>query len=315
LSDTLKPRDDTPYDCLIVGGGPAGLTAATYLGRFRRRVLVVDAGESRARWIPRTHNCPGFPDGIEGTDLLQRLAQQAVQYGAELVRGVVEELRVEGDGGFVARTPAPVRARTVLMATGILDTLPAVDDVPGALNAGRLRLCPICDGYEAIDNNVAVIGSAADGLKKALFMRTFSPRVTLLMTGQVTDLSPQARAFAETSHITIVECGDDHVQIGSEQATAILGDGRQLHFDTIYPAMGCAIRSDLAVGLGAEKDETGNIIVDGHQRTRVPGLYAAGDVVHEVNQLAVAFGHAAVATSHIHNMLAEQDGQRWKPTN
>jgi len=81
-------------------------------------------------------------------------------------------------------------------------------------------------------------------------------------------------------------------------------------FDTIYPAMGCTIRSDLAAGLGAECDELGNLVVDSHQRTAVPGLYAAGDVVNEINQIAVAFGHAAAAASDMHNYLATCDGER-----
>lgn len=303
---------DAPYDCLIIGGGPAGLTAAIYLGRFRRRVLVVDSGESRAQWIPRTHNCPGFPDGVTGPELLQRLTEQADRYGAQRRKGTVRSLQLETNGHFLIETPAPVRARTVLLATGIIDTLPPLEDPAAAIASGRLRLCPICDGYEASDDRIGVMGPGEDVLRKALFLRTFSQDVTMLLTGARDDLPLEARQLLERAGIAMVECSEDAVRIHPDRASVRLADGSDLDFDTIYPAMGCTIRSDLATALGAERDETGSLVVDTHQRTVVPGLYAAGDVVHEVNQLAVAFGHAAAASSHIHNFLAAQDGERWR---
>jgi thioredoxin reductase (NADPH) len=88
-------------DCLVIGAGPAGLTAATYLARFKRRIAVVDSGHSRASYIPRSHNYPGFPDGINGEELLARLRQQAGRYGARVTTGLVEKLAIE-DGSFVA---------------------------------------------------------------------------------------------------------------------------------------------------------------------------------------------------------------------
>ncbi|WP_312794225.1 NAD(P)/FAD-dependent oxidoreductase [Tianweitania sp.] len=312
MFEPAPATDETLYDCLIIGGGPAGLTAATYLARFRRKVLIVDSGESRARWIPRTHNCPGFPDGVTGPDLLRRLKEQALQYGAEIITGFVEALTPQDDGMFVIDTPNPIRARSVLLATGIVDTLPQMADAESAMQAGRLRLCPICDGYEASDDRIAVMGAGIDVLRKALFMRSFSSDVTMLLTGPSGNLPAEALEMAKKAGVVLVECSEDAIHVAPDTASARLPDGRQLTFDTIYPAMGCSIRSDLAANLGADCDETGSLLVDSHQRTTVPGLYAAGDVVHEVNQLAVAFGHAAVAASHIHNSLANRDGERWK---
>lgn len=305
-------RDEALYDCLIIGGGPAGLTAATYLSRFRRKVLVVDSGESRARWIPRTHNCPGFPDGVTGPDLLRRLTEQAVQYGTQIKQGFVEALRIDDDGQFLIDTPLPIRARTVLLATGILDTLPAIEDVAATIAAERLRLCPICDGYEASGDRIAVMGPGEDVLRKALFLRTYSAKVTMLITSAGAELPQEAHELVRNAGIDLVECSEDSIRITPDEASVLLADGSRREFDTIYPAMGCTIRSDLATKLGAERDPTGSILVNMHQGTAVPGLYAAGDVVHEVNQLAVAFGHAAVAASHIHNTLAAKDGERWQ---
>jgi thioredoxin reductase (NADPH) len=294
-------------DCLIVGGGPAGLTAATYLGRFRRRVIVVDAGESRAKWIPVTHNCPGFPDGIAGVDLLERLRQQALIGNVDLVDDTVTALRREGDD-FVAMASFPIRARAVLIATGIVDTLPPVPDVTNMIASGSLRLCPICDAYEVLDKRVAVIGPADQAMTKALFMRTYTSDVTMLVTDAPAELDAEASDVIKQFGINVEKCIPNTICSSGDQASIQFANGATSEFDTIYPAMGCTIQSYLAVGLGAECDELGNLVVDSRQRTGVPGLYAAGDVVDEINQIAVAFGHAAIAATDMHNYLADTDG-------
>ncbi|MER8710298.1 NAD(P)/FAD-dependent oxidoreductase [Mesorhizobium sp. M1088] len=302
-------RNEGSFDCLIVGGGPSGLAAATYLGRFRRRVIVVDADESRAKWIPLTRNCPGFPDGITGPDLLGRLQLQATRFGASVVHDTIVSLR-KTKAGFLAAALSPIRARSVLIATGVVDILP---DLPGAtdmIQAGVLRLCPICDGYEAIDKRVAVIGPAEHAVKKALFMRTFTQDLTLLITDP-SEPSPQERTKLKRAGIKIGVCRPNAVCATGREAVVELIDGATLSFETIYPAMGSTIRSRLAVELGGCCDKAGNLVVDSRQRTAVRGLYAAGDVVNEINQLAVAFGHAAVAATDIHNYLANVRGEHW----
>src|SRR3954470_17333930 len=111
-------------DCLIIGGGPAGLTAAVYLARYRRRVVLVDEGESRAALIPKTRNYPGFADGIEGSSLLNRLRRQAETYAVSFTAGRVETLVKDGDH-FMARTGGSThRASRVILATGLKDTAP-----------------------------------------------------------------------------------------------------------------------------------------------------------------------------------------------
>jgi thioredoxin reductase (NADPH) len=293
-------------DCLIIGGGPAGLTAATYLGRFRRKVIVVDAGESRAKWIPVSHNCPGFPDGIAGVDLLDRLRQQALMSNVDLINDTVTALRRERDD-FVAAASVPIRARAVLIATGIVDTLPAIPDVTNMIASGALRLCPICDAYEVIDRRVAVIGPEDQAAKKAVFLRTYSRNVTLLVTEPISDLDPAASELLNRADVTVEECLPDSIRAEDQKARVSLLDGRTLSFDTIYPAMGCSMRSKLAIDVGAAFDEAGNLVADSHQRTGIAGLYVAGDVVDEINQIAVAFGHAAIAAVDMHSYLAESD--------
>ena len=173
----------TEPEVLVIGAGPAGLTAATYLGRFRRRTLVIDAGEPRACWIPLSHNMPGFPSGVSGADILKRMREQAEEFGAVIQAGRVETLTGAGDG-FVARIGGrSIPARAVLLATGVVDHHPDLPGVERAVQRSLVRICPICDGYEATDKAVAVIGQDDKGAREAAFLRTYSDRVTLIHIG------------------------------------------------------------------------------------------------------------------------------------
>jgi thioredoxin reductase (NADPH) len=284
-----KSHPGNLYDCLIVGGGPAGLTAATYLGRFRRRVIVVDAGQSRANWIPSTHNCPGFPDGIAGPDLLERLRRQALGWGAELVNDTVQNVQRDGSD-FLATASFPIRSRAVLMATGVVDRLPDAPNLPDMIKDGTLRVCPICDAYEVIDKRVAVIGPADQAAKKALFLRVYTSDLTMLVVDALTEKNASAIELIRRVAINIEACIPSSIHSSGQQASIQLSNGRVSSFDTIYPAMGCTVRSKLASNLGAACDELGNLVVD------------------EINQIAVAFGHAAVAATDIHNHLGDAKG-------
>src|SRR4051812_38936197 len=145
------------FDCVIIGGGPAGLTAAIYLARYLRRTCVIDDGNSRALLIPESHNYPGFK-GIAGPELLRRLHEQAAQYGAQFVGGRVEELKRETDAFVVSVDGGPIKTRRILLATGIVDEKPAVEGLQEVVYRGAIRFCPICDGYEARDKRIGVLG-------------------------------------------------------------------------------------------------------------------------------------------------------------
>lgn len=295
------PRED--LDCLIVGAGPAGLTAAVYLARFRRRIAVFDAGRSRASWIPRTRNYPGFPDGISGDELLARLRAQAERYGARVTAGLVTTLARE-DGLFVAQAEGRYVARRVILATGIVDKEPEMAGLKDAVTRGAIRLCAICDGHEVIDRDVAVYGAADAAIRHARFMKTFSQRITVLLTRDSEPLSAADREMLERERIACVEAPVTHLALRDDgRALACFAEGEPRAFETIYPVLGCRMRSELALSLGARATGHGDIIVDAHQRTSIEGLYAAGDVVAALNQLSVAVGHAAIAATDLHNSL------------
>jgi thioredoxin reductase (NADPH) len=288
-------------DCLIIGGGPAGLVAALYLGRYHRRTCVVDAGESRAALIPESHNYPGF-NGIGGPALLLRLAEQARRYGAEVVSGEITTLRRRSDGLFVARghSVLEVNARFVLLATGLVDECPRIEGDDQASTA--VRFCPVCDGYEATDKEVAVVGGIESGSKKAIFLRTFTKNVSLFVTD---DAKPDDHCLDELRRAGVRVTGRPEriCRLRDDRIAVIMPNGERQSMDFLYPALGCNVRSKLAIALGATCSEVGTFKVDDQQRTTSEGVYAAGDVVSDLHQLSVAFGHAAIAATSIHNSL------------
>jgi thioredoxin reductase (NADPH) len=289
-------------DCLIIGGGPAGLLAAVYLGRYLRTVQVIDAGESRAAKIPESHNYPGF-FGIGGLELLRRLRAQAENVGAELVNDCVTSLRKER-GTFIATcSGGDVHARFVLLATGLVDRCPPIESQPTNCPSEVIRFCPICDGYEAIDRRVGVLGDIEAGGKKALFLRTYTKDVSLFLTGETT-VNARLRKKLGDENVRIVD-KLKYIKVATESTVAIVTEsGDTYELDALYPALDCTVRSDLATALGASCTENENLLFDDHQRTSIDGLYAAGDVVTDLHQLSVAFGHAAIAATDIHNRLA-----------
>ena len=288
------------FDALVVGGGPAGLTAAIYLARYRRRVVVVDNDESRAKLIPKTHNYPGFADGIAGPTLLDALRRQANSYGVAFEFGRALELKASGAGFTAICSASSILSKRVVLATGLVDRSLPIPGLKEAVDHGAVRYCPICDGYEATDLRIGVIGSAEDAARKAHFLRTYSKNVTLLTLHDIAadlcgKLSKAGIRFPR-ARITGLTRQDD-------QMVAAMSDGSHETFDVIYPVLGCEVRSELGRKLGARHNDIGGLQVDCHQQTSVTGLYAVGDVVSDLHQIAVGTGHAAVAATHIHNSL------------
>lgn len=296
-------------DCLIIGGGPAGLTAAIYLGRFRRNVVVVDSGSSRAALVPMSHNFAGFPQGISGKDLLNRLREQAAHCNISVIKSNVTRLRHENDL-FTAQLDnghqGVITARTVLLATGIIDKKPNIKNWEEGVAHGTLRFCPICDAFEAIGRNIAILAPIQSRVKHALFMRTYTDKLTLFCHIPDVPLTKEQRKKLDEADITVVEKPIDRIYLAQDLAPIIkLNDGSEHRFDVLYPMLGEIARSELATRMGALCNEDRELITDTKQRTSIPGLYAAGDVVDALNQVNVAIGHAAIAATDIHNYLTK----------
>jgi thioredoxin reductase (NADPH) len=295
------------YDCVVVGGGPAGLTAAIYLARYHLSLIVIDGGKSRASWIARSHNHAGFPDGISGKDLLERMRVQAGRFGARVETAQVRGLRAIEGGFEVAWHRNPVTARTILLATGTCNRPPDIDpDLHGqALLAGRLRYCPVCDGFEVTDKAIAVIGTGERGLAEARFLRSFSDTVSLIAPGRAHALTDAEITEADELGIERLD-GPARIASMTKDAIIVTVPNGEHEYDSVYPALGSDCQAELAIQLGAALSDDGDVIVDRHQRTTVPGLYAAGDVVVGLDQISHAMGEGGVAATTIRNDLARQ---------
>jgi thioredoxin reductase (NADPH) len=294
-------------DCIIIGAGPAGLTAAIYLARFHLSIRLFDCGSSRAALIPCTHNHAGYPAGVKGTELLRLMLEQAEKYGATREQAEVTAI-LPVEGGFEVHIGDRIaKARTVLLATGVVNNRPKMDTAEhdAALERGLLRYCPICDGYEVTDKKVGVIGTGDHGMREAIFLRGYTKDVTLVAPGGAHELDDACRAKLDEAGIVHVDGPYTPIHIAGDRIAVQTADG-SLEFDSIYPALGSVIRSKLAVAAGASASEDGCLEVDEHQRTTIPGLFAAGDVVKGLDQISHAMGEAGVAATTIRNLLAEQ---------
>ena len=299
------------WECIVVGAGPAGLSAALYMARYRRRVLVVHDGRTRAARIPETHNVPGFPDGIEGPALIARMAEHARRHGAEVREAEVRSAAREG-ATFVLELAegGPLQADSLILATGLHLNEPPLPHArhEAAIRAGVLRYCPICDGFEHSGERIGVLGCDASGAREALFLCQYSDDVTLLPMAMPELTEAQRRALdaagivVESRPVASLDPHADRFEVRLE------GDARPLVFDVVYPALGTRQRTELAAMLGLGLDEAGAVDARSPLGTEVPGLYCAGDIVDGLDQISVAMGHGAVAATRAHNWLREREG-------
>ncbi|MGE5450836.1 MAG: NAD(P)/FAD-dependent oxidoreductase [Acidobacteriota bacterium] len=295
---------EAPLDCLIIGAGPAGLTAALYLKRFHRHVRVVDAGRSRALRIPRSWNLPGFPGGIGGQAFLARLREQLAHLGCEVDSDEVTALSRHPEGGFEVRSAQRQwPARTVVLATGSRDKEADLPGLPELRDAGLLRECPICDAHEFSNQRIGVIGWSAHAAREALFLRHYSERVELLALRTPDDVAPDWLGDLDQRKVTWDATGMTRIHHRDRAVHVTLADGSEKVFDVLYAALGCHPASDLAHALKARCDPIGNLAIDAHCHTGVPGLYAAGDVTAGLDQVVVALAQGAIAATAIHNEL------------
>lgn len=238
---------------------------------------------------------------------------QAIKYGADIFSGRV--LRLKGaDGAFMSQTTeGELATKSILIATGVTNRRPQMDDAlhAEALKLGRIRYCPVCDGFEVTGRNVAVLGSGMAAMKEAVFLRSYTDRVTLIFSSKDTGLDASQQSELLDNQVRLVPGPPRNFSL-AEDGISVSCSGERLSFDAIYPALGSIVHSELAAALGADVTADGCIKVDSHQRTSVAGLYAAGDVVIGLDQISHAMGQAGVAATALRNDLAAQKPQLWR---
>lgn len=259
---------------------------------------------------------PAFPTASAAKKLLARMSAQARRYSSQFVKGHIDT--IDGDfGRFHARGDGiALEASTIIIATGTVNRRPDVDPAThrSALDNGRLRYCPVCDGFEATDQTIGVIGGDARGVTEALFLRTYSKDVTLLAVDSM-DVSADDRLMLEHSGIRIEERPLARLVFNEEHVSALLKEGGERRFDTVYPALGSDSNDGLAHALGLDMADGCCIAVDRKQRTSREGIYAAGDIVYALDQISVAMGHAAIAATTLHNDLRAREGRKHRRQN
>ena len=236
--------------------------------------------------------------------MLARFREQAARYGAKIVQAEVTGAR-QADGELFALTTAQgeTLARRVILATGVADREPDLPDVFDAVKKGLIRICPICDGYESSGLDIGVIGDCEHAAAEALFIRTWSDRVTVIVPRTLGTVSEARRKDLAEAGIAIIESPIEHVSIVDGRLSCLDLGGKARRFDVVYAALGVDPRNGLAKAAGVRLDDDGRLPVDAHQQTSVEGLYAVGDIVRGLNQVTVACAEAAVAAIAVHNGL------------
>jgi thioredoxin reductase (NADPH) len=231
---------------------------------------------------------------------------QADQYGARRVSGHIYHLQRLSDGSFIARWKGgEATAAKVLIATGGLDVEPEMSDARSLVKDGLIRHCPICDAYEATGKRIALIAYGKCRIKEALLLRGYTHDLTVMTLGYALNISPEEKDTLGNAGINVILQPIERLsRDGSTIAAWRMGESEPLSFDTIYSALGMRLRSELALAIGAKADQDGALIVNAHQETTVPGVYAAGDIVHGLSQVSVAAGQAAIAATAINGSLA-----------
>jgi thioredoxin reductase len=294
------------YDAIIVGGGPAGLSAALILGRCRRRVLLCDAGRPRNAASRGLH---GFltRDGIRPADLLAIGRSQLRRYGVELVRGEATDARRTKKGfEVVFASGRRLSSRMLLIATGVVDRLPAVEGV-AALYGRSIFHCPYCDGWEVSDRPLGVYGKGRPGMGLALSLKTWSDDVVLLSSGSARLRSIDRRRL-EKRGVGIVEKKIARFQPRRSGLDVVFLGGERLARGALFFSTGQDPCSDLPRRLGCRFTWGGAVKTNRLEGTGVPGLYVAGDASRDVQLAIVAASEGAKAAFAMNHAMQEQEG-------
>jgi thioredoxin reductase (NADPH) len=281
---------------VIVGAGPAGLSAAIYMGRFRRRTLVLDDANGRWSYGQRNENYLGFPHGVSARRL-QRLGRaQGARFGVRFEAASVRRVGRTA-AGFVLHTSAGRRrARTVIWAAGVQDRWP---DFPQArrLVGRRLFWCIVCDGWRARDCSVLLLADSASDAKTALQFLTYTRKVTFLYGRSARRMSQAVCRRLSEAGLDVLEGRVKSVRVrGQAAASVTLADGRRLRAYYLFSLLGQVAKTEPLRGLSLPLSPLGHVRVDDKSRTRLPGFFAAGDVTDKhAHQIAAAVHEGAAA--------------------
>jgi thioredoxin reductase len=302
----MTPTSSTPtrYDVAIVGGGPAGMSAAIMLGRARRSVVVIDAGEQRNRFASHVHGLLGH-EGKTPAQLLDIGREEARSYGVEFVEGEVSAISKTWNG-FALEGSLDITARRVVVATGLVDDLP---DIPGlaAQWGSGVVVCPYCDGWEVRDQPLGVIATSPASRNQAQLLRQWSADITVFGAREAGIPTEELAALAARGIRTAPPAlgiggalGDVTVRTeqGEHQVARVFAGARHRPLDGLLVALGCE-RADTSVGAYVVTDSSG--------QTSVAGVWAIGNVADPKALVPISIGAGISAATQINISLVEEE--------
>lgn len=308
------PADVREVDVVVVGGGPSGLAAAAWLGRYRRSVVVVDSGDYRSRHVERSHGYLGR-DPQTPLDLIARGREEVLAYPTAQVRGAsVTSLCRDGALFRVRAGGDELVAHRLVLATGVRDTLPDVDGMQEHYGASVFH-CPACDGYEARDRDVVALGWDPHLVGFAATLKNWARTVTVVTNGRRFQGDQACRVQLADNDCDLVE-QDALAFVGTRGALSgvRLASGRVLPASLVFFSVAHTPRTELAVSLGCELDPEGYVQVDDSGCTSVPGVYAAGDLVPGLQLVQIAAAKGAVAGVACAQSFFGEEGAPTSPT-
>lgn len=320
-SKNLDTRLDTLYDAIVLGGGMGGLSAAIYLARYGLKCLIVEKGRGRSFWMQDLRNYVGLDPDTPGRDIINHSTNQAVEWGADLLRGYVEDVTDEGET-FAVKVKVgkkdslyPVfRSKYVVAATGIIDNLPQLDNMQNVYDyAGyTLHVCMICDGYDMWDQKAVLIVGTEGQIGAAFVMNWFTPYVSVLTHGLCT-VSDQMKAKLADYGYPLYEApiakflGENHKMSGVE-----LADGTVVEATTGLINMGSVYHNHYLKDIEGLEWDGENLITNDMAQTSHPRIFALGDLKKGLNQVSVAVADGTLAATQIwRNIRRASEPRKW----
>ena len=305
-----RKADKGSWECVIVGAGPAGLSAAVYMGRFKRRTLVLDCGDGRWSYGQINHNYLGFPAGVRGTRLHELGRKQAERFGVVFQDALVTRVQQEGPGFWLRAGRNVHRARTLIWAAGVRDHWPDFERAR-RLVGRHMFWCIVCDGWRTRDQRLLVLGDTDPAVSTTLQFLTYTRKITFLADPTRGRPSSRARARFRQNGITYA-VGRVRKVVTARGCVrrVLLEDGRALEADILFSLYGSTPRTELLRALPVALERNGHIRTDDKNRTSLPGFFAAGDCDSKHSHQVVTAAHEGAMAAQAANQVLYPAAQR-----
>ncbi|MBO1000465.1 NAD(P)/FAD-dependent oxidoreductase [Bacillus sp. SD075] len=296
-------------DCIIIGGGIAGIQAAIQLGRYKHDIIVIDSAQGRSSIAKDYHNILGWPDGVSGKQLRTLGRQHAEKFGVEFLDDTVTSLEKKQDRFFIqTKNDREYQAKMIFLGTGIIDNIPPIKNIYPTLGTSTY-ICPDCDGYEIMDKQTVVLGGGNAGAGMALTLLYWSKDIIYVnhLKSKIDDVY---REKLKENHIPVIEEEVCEVHVDAKQRLKAiqLASGKTIEAEKAFTAFkGNKLNNGLALQLGVQVNENNHVVI--HPRTKetnIKGVWAGGDLVAHSEQVTISMGDGTQAAIWIHKRLLGQ---------